>query len=106
FTPGMGTTALLPALVGSAFAAEMLLTGKFYKGRELNGRGLFNHVVPRDQVMPLARDLARSIALKQRPVLEMIKDALATSRRVALQEALSRERMMHKASFGDPDAWD
>jgi polyketide biosynthesis enoyl-CoA hydratase PksI len=105
FTPGMGTTALLPSLVGSAFAAEMLLTGKFYKGRELTGRGIFNHVVAKERVLPLVRDLAKCIALKPRPVLEMIKDALTTSRRVGLQDALSRERMMHKASFGDPDAW-
>ena len=40
FTPGMGATALLPALAGHGFASEMMLTAKLYKGRELAGRGL------------------------------------------------------------------
>jgi polyketide biosynthesis enoyl-CoA hydratase PksI len=105
FTPGMGTTTLVPSLVGTSFATEMLLTAKFYKGRELKGRGLFNHVVPADQVRDLAWDIARSMADKPRPVLEMVKDTLAGPRRAALHTAFSRECLMHKISFNQPEIW-
>jgi polyketide biosynthesis enoyl-CoA hydratase PksI len=105
FTPGMGTTSLLPALVGTNFAAEMLMTAKYYKGRDLKDRGLFNYVLPRNEVRDKAFDLARSMADKTKPVLEMLKDALVGPRRLALQEALSRERLMHGVSFSQPDFW-
>lgn len=103
FTPGMGTMALLPALVGHGLAAEMILTSKFYKGRELAGRGLFTHVVPATEVANLALDLARRIADKPRHVLEMIKETMALARRQALLAAMSREHLMHTICFSRPD---
>ena len=103
FTPGLGTTSLLPALVGYNFASEMILTGKLYKGKELKERGLFNYVVPVEQVMDVALDMARRIAEKPRYVIEMIKDTLSLPRRQALQDAMSREHLMHKICFTHPD---
>ena len=103
FTPGIGTTSLLPALVGYSFASEMLLTAKFYKGRELRDRGLFNYVVSADEVLKVALELAQRIAEKPKHVLELMKDTLALPRRRALQEALSREHLMHQVCFSRPD---
>jgi polyketide biosynthesis enoyl-CoA hydratase PksI len=105
FTPGMGTTGLVPALVGPSFAAEMMLTGKFYKGRDLRGRGLLTHIVPGEEVLSKTWDLARSMADKPKYALEMVKDAVMAPRRHAFQDALSRERLMHKACFSNPEAW-
>ncbi|NEO84957.1 MAG: cyclic nucleotide-binding domain-containing protein [Spirulina sp. SIO3F2] len=103
FTPGMGTTSILPTIVGHHFASEMILTGKLYKGRELAGRGLFNDVVPTADVLETALDMARRIAEKPRYVLEMMKDVLALPRRQALQEAMAREHLMHKICFDTPE---
>lgn len=103
FTPGMGATSLLPGLVGNAFASEMFLTAKFYKGRELQGRGLFNYVVPKEQVLSLATDLAQRVAAKPRHVVELLKQALSLPRRQALQEALQREQLMHTICFSRPE---
>lgn len=103
FTPGMGTTSLLPALVGHHFASEMMLTGKLYKGRELKGRGLFNYVVPAEEVLDVSLDIARRIAEKPRHVIEMLKETLSLPRRQALQEAVSREHLMHKICFSRSD---
>jgi polyketide biosynthesis enoyl-CoA hydratase PksI len=102
FTPGMGVTALLPLFVGHAYAGEMILTAKFYKGRELIGRGLFNHVVPAARVFEVALDLARSVADKPRQVLELIKGSLALAKRQALLEGMAREHLMHAISFNQP----
>jgi polyketide biosynthesis enoyl-CoA hydratase PksI len=103
FTPGMGATSLLPALVGHHFASEMLFSAKLYKGRELKGRGLFNHVVPADDVMDVALDIALRIAEKPHHVLKMLKEALSQPRRQALQEALFREHLMHDICFANPE---
>lgn len=103
FTPGVGTTSLLPALVGHHFASEMILTAKTYRGRDLVGRSLFNRVVPSAEVKATAIDLARSIADKPRHVLEMLKDAMALPRRQALLQGMHQEHLMHKICFDRPE---
>lgn len=103
FTPGLGVTSLLPALVGYGFASEMMMTAKFYKGSELKGRGLFTHVVPAREVLALAMDVAQRIAERPRHVLTMLKTELAIPRRRALMEAMSREHFMHELCFSRPE---
>ncbi len=103
FTPAMGTTALLPAAVGSNIAAEMMLTAKYYKGHEIDGMHLFNYVVPADQVFDTALDLAQRIAEKPRYVLELSKESLALPRRQLLQAAMSREHLMHQVCFSQAE---
>lgn len=103
FTPAMGSTALLPAAVGGNTAAEMTLTAKYYKGHELSGTGLFNYVVPADEVFATALALAQRIADKPRQVLELIKESLSLPRRQLLAAAMSREHLMHAVCFGRPE---
>ena len=101
--PDLGATTLLPALVGHHFASEMLFTAKFYKGRELKGRGLFVDVVPAAKVMKVALDIARRIAEKPRHVLQMLKESQSLRRSQALQAALKREDLMQEICFGRPE---
>jgi polyketide biosynthesis enoyl-CoA hydratase PksI len=103
FTPGDGSMALAPLMVGYQMASEMLCTGKFYRGRELRGTGLFAHVVPQAEVMPLALDIAGRIAEKPRHVLTLVKEELALPRRRALEEAVLRERLMHQICSARPE---
>jgi len=103
FTPGVGTTSLLPMIVGHHFASEMILTAKAYKGRELKHRGLFNYIVPTAEVKPLALDLAQRMAEKPRHVLEMLKDSLTLPRRQALLAGMHQEHFMHHICFSKPE---
>lgn len=102
FAPAMGLTALLPAAVGHHVASEMIFTGKYYRGRELAERRLFNAVVPGDEVLDLALELAERIAEKPRHVLELLKDTLALPKRHALQDAISREPVLNRICFDHP----
>ena len=104
FTPGMGTTAILPLRVGVDFAAEMLLTAKYYKGRELKGRGLFSHVLPGDEVYPAALDICLRIADKEQHVIRLIKDVLTMPLKLRLEEGIAREKLMHEICFSRPGA--
>ena len=59
--PRLGGTVRLPRLVGSAFAAEMMFTGKPIDAARALDMGLVNRVAAPEDVMPAALELARDI---------------------------------------------
>lgn len=104
FTPGIGTTFLLPSVLGHHFASEMILTGRLYRGRDLQGKNVFNHIVAPEDVMEKVMDIARSMAEKPKLVLELLKQTLSIPRRQAFLEAVSQEQLMHNICFSNQDA--
>jgi enoyl-CoA hydratase/carnithine racemase len=56
---------------------EMLFTGARFSARELEPTGFFNYVVPRNEVMSKALELARRIAAKSLPAIRARKTASA-----------------------------
>lgn len=52
----------LPRLVGMAKAAELVYTGRVFLAKEQADSGLFNYVVPQEEVLSKAMELAREIA--------------------------------------------
>jgi len=52
----------LPRRIGMAWAREMSLTGNFVDAQTALRIGLVNHVVPHDELLPLALQLAEAIA--------------------------------------------
>jgi polyketide biosynthesis enoyl-CoA hydratase PksI len=104
FTPGMGTTTLLPLLFGQYVAAEMMFTGRRYKGKELIEKGAqVNAIVPKADVLGRAMDLARHIAEKNPKSVRLLKYTLSAPKKKLLIEARLQEDMMHALSFGYPE---
>lgn len=58
----------LPRLVGIANAAEVLLSGATFDGARAVQLGLGSRVLPADEVLPAARELARDIAVNTAPM--------------------------------------
>jgi len=58
----LGSTFLLPRLVGLGRACELMFTGKQYPAAECERMGLVNRVVPGAALASAARELAREIA--------------------------------------------
>jgi len=52
----------LPRIVGINKAVELCVTGRVLRAADEKDSGLFNYVVPADQVLPKAMELAREIA--------------------------------------------
>lgn len=58
----VGTSYTLPKLVGPTMAAELMLTGRRFDAAEALRLGVLNRVVPRDELLSTAEELAAAIA--------------------------------------------
>jgi len=104
FTPGMGCTTLLSELVGPFIASEMMYTGKRFKGSELAQKSTnINYILPKDQIIPKARDLALQICEKNKDSLYLLKNTLSKKKKKLLVEARLQEDLMHRISFSFPE---
>jgi len=87
----MGAAWLLPRLVGYSHATEMLLTGEFMDAKRAHEIGLYNRVVPQDQVMALARAIAEQLARGPAAALGVTKQALEAEATLDFEAALAYE---------------
>jgi enoyl-CoA hydratase len=58
----VGTSYILPRIVGPTIAAELMLTGRRFSAEEANRIGMLNRVVAREELLDAASDLAAAIA--------------------------------------------
>ena len=65
----------LPRQIGRHKAFELLFTGNKISAKEAEAHGLVNYVVPRDQVMDKARELALNLAAKSPVVMRIGRDS-------------------------------
>ncbi len=103
FTPGMGATRLLQGLVGDFVANEMMFRGRLMKGREYKGRSLINYILPGEEILSKALDIALDIVDKPIKTLQILKYSVSLNKRKLLLDARVHEDFMHKISFGSPE---
>jgi polyketide biosynthesis enoyl-CoA hydratase PksI len=103
FTPGMGTTLLLPMKLGPTLAAEMLFTARGYHGGELQKRGVDIPVLKRKDVIPAALKMASEMAEKPLVALKALKARLADRLRTELPRAIEAEKEMQELTFRQPE---
>ena len=65
----------LPRQAGRHRAAHLLFTGDIVSAAEMQKLGVVNEVVPRAEVMPRARALARRLAKKSPIAMKLLRDA-------------------------------
>jgi len=87
----MGAAWLLPRIVGVGRASEMLLTGDFMDPKRAYEIGLYNRVVPQEQVVPEARRVAEQLARGPSTALGVTKQALDGEAALDLETALAYE---------------
>jgi len=90
--PGLGSTHLLPRLVGVARALELVLTARILLGAEAAAIGLVNRAVPAADVLGTARDTAQQMAAHAPEVLAAAKRALLYGAGASMEEAMANER--------------
>ena len=74
--PGLGSTYLLPRIIGLGKAKELVMTGKKLSADEALAIGLVNHVVEDDKLLDFALGMAKSIALADPRILTAAKQVL------------------------------
>ncbi|MGS0763573.1 polyketide synthase [Syntrophomonas curvata] len=102
FTPGLGSTYILSKKLGFSLAEELLLSGNYFRGQELEKRAIPFPVLPRQEVMNYALQLARSVAEKPRNSLIVLKDHLVNPIREELPKIIEKELAMHEKTFHNP----
>lgn len=83
-------TVKLPHRIPYHVAMDLLLTGRWMDADEAQRWGLVNRVVPADQVMPAARELASTLAAGPPLVFAAIKEVARASETMSFAEAMSR----------------
>ena len=96
---------VLPRLVGIANAAEILLTGATFDGHRAVALGLGSRVLPADEVLPAALELAADIAANTAPMsVAASKRLLWESFELDRAAVGERETGIHLALMGHDDA--
>lgn len=79
----LGSTFLLPRIVGMARACELMLTGKVFSAAECERLGVVNHVVPAAELLPtvlgLAEEMKRCAPLSLRLTRQALHQAMEST---------------------------
>jgi enoyl-CoA hydratase len=101
--PGGGGTQRLPRLVGPAKAKELIWTGRQVRADEALTLGLVDRVVPADDVLGAALELAATLARGAVVAQGLAKGAVARAQDVALADGLLLEREAFLAAAATED---
>eukprot|EP01065_Artemidia_motanka_P034876 TRINITY_DN42867_c0_g1_i1.p1 TRINITY_DN42867_c0_g1~~TRINITY_DN42867_c0_g1_i1.p1 ORF type:complete len:312 (+),score=158.34 TRINITY_DN42867_c0_g1_i1:76-936(+) len=91
-TPELGSSMVLPRLVGYARAKELLFLGEWFTAQDALRLGLANRVVPRGQLVEEAVKLARKMAAEpNQAALRLGKEIVNGYQRKELEQVLDAE---------------
>lgn len=102
--PGGGSTVRLPRQIPYARAMELLLTGDLISAQEAYQLGFLNRVVPKDQVMGAAYELAEKIAANGPIAVQAIRKSARECIGRPESEAMEMENRFAAPVFKTEDA--
>jgi enoyl-CoA hydratase/carnithine racemase len=90
--PGLGSTHLLPRLVGMGMAQELVLTARVIRAPEAKEIGLVNRVVAAEALLDTAREIAEMTLACDPDALDVAKRALHAGAVSTMADAMAHER--------------
>src|SRR5947207_8805714 len=99
-----GGTYFLPRLVGTGKALELILTGDIIDSGEALRIGIFNRVVPGDQLNATAFEAVKTFAAKSSLALMLARRTVYDSVNMSLKDVLDLEVANQMQCFHSPDA--
>jgi enoyl-CoA hydratase/carnithine racemase len=103
--PELGSHVILPRVLGFSKAAELLLTGRMMSGAEAAEIGLVSRAVPPDQVLPVAMEMARDIAVNTAPVsVALAKRLMWEGMNMGIDEMIATEGRIINKLAASPDS--
>ncbi len=101
--PGGGGTQRLQRLIGPCRAKELIFTGDIIRAEEADRIGLVNRVVPMDELIPVAKEMAKKIAGKSAAALKLAKQAINYGMQAPLESGLKYEYEMYALALSLED---
>jgi len=101
--PDWGGSWLLPNLLGTAKACELIFTGSMISAEEAEQIGLVNRMVKHDQLLPAATEMAEKMAKNPAGVLRLAKESIYRSVTSDLETAFARESEVQLECFYSED---
>ena len=102
--PGMAATYLLPRVVGTSKAYELLATGDLIDAAEAYRIGMVNKVVKPEDLMPAAREMAGKIATMPMVAAKTMKESIYINlEEPSIEVALDREAAHQSLTFTTND---
>ncbi|MFE5833903.1 enoyl-CoA hydratase [Streptomyces sp. NPDC056488] len=101
--PGIGGSQRLTRAVGKAKAMELCLTGRTMDAAEAERAGLVSRIVPADQLLAEAWEVAGTVAAMSKPVAMMAKESVNRAFETTLAEGVRFERRLFHAVFATED---
>ena len=101
--PGWGGTQRLPRVIPLCKAAELLFTGRHIDAQEAYRIGLVNAIVPPEQVMPAAREMAEAICKAGPLAVRAAKEAMIRGCGMPLEEGLKLENALEAYALSTED---
>src|SRR6266545_3213051 len=99
----MGATYLLPRVVGLSKATELLMTGDFIEAAEAEKIGLYNRVVPREQLESATHEFAEKLARGPALGIAKTKEMLNREMHMGFDSALEAEAVAQALCMQTPD---
>jgi enoyl-CoA hydratase len=101
--PGYGGSQRLPRLVGKGAALKLILTGEIIGATEALRIGLVEEVVPADQLMARAEQIAKAIAAQAPLAVAKCLEAVHAGYDLPLEQALEHEAALFGLCCGTAD---
>ena len=101
--PDAGATYFLPRIVGTAKAMELMMTGDNFDAAQAQEMGFLNKVVPEEEVMKVARELADRIAKGPFIAIKLIKQAIRRGIHNSLEQQIEFECLADYICFKTED---
>jgi enoyl-CoA hydratase/carnithine racemase len=99
-----GASWLLPRIIGTGHAMDLLLSGRTITAEEALGMGLVNRVYPREELLDAAQGYARDLAANCSPLaMQAIKEQVATDWTGELDDSVTTAAKLVKEPARRPD---
>ncbi len=102
--PELGSSVLLPLLMGHQRAAELLLLGEPFGAEKAREAGFVNQVCPEDDLMKVAWDIARKLAAQPPASVCLAKALMKRGREAAVKTAIEEESYHFGQRLISPEA--
>ncbi len=102
-SPGMGGSQRLTKLIGKARAMDLILTGRMIDAAEADKIGIVSRVVPHDDLLKVASEIATTIAGFGLPSIMACKEMVQRADELGVTEGVKFERRLFHGLFGTAD---